>query len=53
MVKEEIKMKKKSNVNVKKKSKRDVALAMACIGGSIPPGLMQEIEKENKKEEKK
>ena len=46
-------MKKKSNVNIKKKTKRDVALAMACIGGSIPPGLMQEIEKENKKEEKK
>ena len=46
-------MKKKSNVITEKKTKRGVALAMACIGGSIPPGLMQEIEKENKKKEKK
>ena len=46
-------MKKKSNVSTEKKTKRGIALAMTCIGGSIPPGLVQEIEKENKKEEKK
>lgn len=40
--------KKQVDVHVQK-SKRDVALAMACIGGSIPPGLIKELENEKSK----
>lgn len=31
------------------KSKKDIALAMACVGGSIPPGMIKELENEKSK----